>query len=117
MGTAEQSLDGFSDPNIRFSIIGFSAGLSNGISLVDSSLIENVQQDEEIANTQFGLSMKTGNMGWQTKGETSFYTAEGGSYAGTTNYNSDNSNYTPTLNFYFYNCNMCIKTNKAYYPT
>ena len=110
MGTAEQSLDGFSDPNIRFSIIGFSAGLSNGISLVDSSLIENIQQDEEIANTQFGLSMKTGNMGWQTKGETSFYTAEGGSYAGTTNYNSDNSNYTPTLNFYFYNSqNLTIK--------
>ena len=78
MGTAEQPLDGFSDPNIRFSIIGFSAGLANGISLVDPSLIENIQLDEEIANSQFGLAMKTGNMGWQTKGETTFYTADGG---------------------------------------
>ena len=109
MGTAEQSLDGFSDPNIRFSIIGFSAGLANGISLVDPSLIENIQLDEEIANTQFGLAMKTGNMGWKTKGETTFYTEDGGKYIGTTNYNSDNSNYTPTLNFYFYNSQNLTK--------
>lgn len=109
MGTAEQPLDGLSDPNIRFSIIGFSAGLANGISLVDPSLIENIQLDEDIANTQFGLAMKTGNMGWQTKGETKFYTADGGTYIGTTNYNSDNSNYTPTLNFYFYNSQNLTK--------
>ena len=109
MGTAEQPLDGFSDPNIRFSIIGFSAGLANGISLVDPTLIENIQSDENIANTQFGLAMKTGNMGWQTKGETTFFTADGGSYIGTTNYNSDNSNYTPTLNFYFYNSQNLTK--------
>ena len=109
MGTAEQSLVGFSDPNIKFSIIGFSAGLANGISLIDSNLVENIQSNEELANTQFGLAMKTGNMGWKTKGVTNFYTTNGSSYAGTTNYNSDNSNYTPTLNFYFYNSQNLTK--------
>ena len=70
--------------------------------LVDPSEIETIESDEDKANTQFGLSMRTGNIGWQTKGETLFFTKDGGSYTGTTNYNSDNTSFTPTLNFCFY---------------
>ena len=83
-------------------IIGFSSGLENGISLVDPNEIEAIASTEEEANSIFGLTMKTGNSGWQTKGETSFVTADGGKYIGRTDYNSDNSNYTPTFNFCFY---------------
>lgn len=102
LGTYEMLLKGFSDANIKMSIIGFSSGLENGISLVDPNDIEAIAPTEEEANSIFGLTMKTGNSGWQTKGSTSFLTADGGKYIGRTDYNSDNSNYTPTFNFCFY---------------
>lgn len=109
LGTYELALAGFADPNIKFTISGFSSGLINEVSLVDPSLIESVELDEEKANTQFGLLMKTGNMGWQTKGKTTFLTQDGGKYVGTTNYNSDNTNYTPVLNFCFYHSQNLTK--------
>lgn len=102
LGTYELALSGFADPNIKFALAGFSSGLIGDVSLVEPSLIETIEPDEDKANTQFGLTMKTGNIGWQTKGETMFLTADGGTAVGTKNYNSDNTSFTPTLNFYFY---------------
>lgn len=102
LGTYELALSGFATPNIKMTIAGFSSGLKNEVSLVEPSEIETIEPDENKANTQFGLSMKTGNIGWQTKGETMFLTKNGGTYIGATDYNSDNTNYTPTLNFCFY---------------
>lgn len=102
LGTYELALSGFATPNIKMTIAGFSSGLKSEVSLVEQSEIKTIEQDEEKANTQFGLSMKTGNIGWQTKGETTFLTQNGGTYIGITDYNSDNTNYTPTLNFCFY---------------
>lgn len=102
LGTYELLLQGFSDKNIKFSLIGFSAGLANGISLVDPDEIQSIEQDETKANSQYGLTMKTGNNGWQTKGSTTFLTKDGGSYTGRNDYNADNSTYTPTLNFCLY---------------
>lgn len=109
LGTYELALAGFADPNIKFAIAGFSSGLIGDVSLVDPSQIENIELDENKANTQFGLSMKTGNIGWQTKGETLFFTKDGGTYTGTTNYNSDNSSFAPTLNFCFYHSQNLTK--------
>lgn len=109
LGTYELALAGFADKNIKFTIAGFSSGLISEVSLVDPELIEAVEFDEEKANTQFGLTMKTGNIGWQTKGETMFLTENGGTYTGKTNYNSDNTNYTPTLNLYFYHSQNLTK--------
>ena len=102
LGTYELALAGFADPNIKFSLAGFSSGLISEVELVEPSSIKAIEFDEEKANTQFGLALKTGNIGWQTKGETVFLTQNGGTYTGRTNYNSDNTSYTPTLNFYFY---------------
>ena len=102
LGTYQLALLGFETPNLKMTIAGFSSGLINEVSLVDPSEIESIELDENKANTQFGLSMETGNIGWQTKGETMFLTEDGGTYTGTTNYDSDNTNYTPILNFYFY---------------
>ena len=109
LGTYELALSGFADPNIKFSIAGFSSGLINEVSLVDPSLIQPIEFDEQKADTQFGLSMKTGNIGWQNRGQTMFLTQDGGTYKGTTNYNSDNTNYTPTLNFCFYHSQNLTK--------
>ena len=102
LGTYELLLQGFSDPNIKFSISGFSAGLANGISLVDPSEIETIAPDQETADSVYGLTMETGNTGWQNKGKTNFLTANGGTYTGNNDYDADNSTYTPTFNFCFY---------------
>lgn len=102
LGTYELLLKGFSNPNLKLTLVGFSSGLSDGIQLVDPNEIETIEQDEERANSVFGLTMKTGNTGWQTKGSTKFLTDNGGSYIGTNDYDKDNSSYTPTLNLCFY---------------
>ena len=102
LGTYELLLQGFSDPNLKFVLNGFSAGLANGISLVDPDEIKAIEPDDEKANSIYGLTMKTGNVGWQTKGQTEFLTKNGGSYTGKNDYSKDNSSSTPTLNLCFY---------------
>ena len=109
LGTYELLLQGFSDPNIKFAITGFSAGLANGISLVNPDEIPSIETDEEKANSVYGLSMKTGNIGWKNKGSTVFLTQDGGKYTGTNDYDADNSTYTPTLNFCFYHSQNITK--------
>ena len=112
LGTHELLLKGFSDPNTKFSIFGFSAGLENNIELVDQSEIKKIEENQDLANTKFGLEIRTGNVGWETKGRTSFYTKEGGTYSGTSKYNTDNSPYTPTLNICLYHAqNLSIEQN------
>lgn len=102
LGTYELLLKGFSTANTKFSISGFSSGLSEGITLVNQKEIDAIQSEENLADSVFGLNMKTGKNGWQTNSTTNFYTANGGTYEGTTDYDCDNSNYTPTLTFCFY---------------
>ena len=109
LGTYELLLQGFSDPNIKFAITGFSSGLANGISLVNPDDIPSIEQDETKANSVYGLSMKTGNTGWKTKGNTVFLTQDGGKYSGTNDYDADNSTYTPTLNFCLYHSQNITK--------
>lgn len=109
LGTYELALAGFADPNIKMTIAGFSSGLIGDVSLVDPTIIETIEPNEDLANTQFGLTMKTGNIGWQTKGDTTFLTKDGGTYIGAKNYNSDNTNFTPTLNFCFYHSQNLTK--------
>ncbi|MDO5555528.1 MAG: hypothetical protein Q4G09_02420 [Clostridia bacterium] len=101
-GTKEVPLTGHGKPNTKFIISGFSLGLSEEISLVDSDEIQAIAPDEETANTVFAFSMRTGKNGWSTNRSTSFYTEDGGTYTGATQYNSDNSNITPSLQFQLY---------------
>ena len=109
LGTYELLLQGFSEPNIKFAITGFSSGLANGISLVNPDEIPSIEQDENKANSVYGLSMKTGNTGWKTNGNTTFLTQDGGKYSGTNDYDADNSTYTPTLNFCLYHSQNITK--------
>ena len=109
LGTYELLLQGFSEPNTKFTLTGFSAGLANGISLVDPSEIPSIETNEEKANSVYGLSMKAGNTGWKNKGSTTFLTEDGGKYKGTNDYDGDNSTYTPTLNFCLYHSQNITK--------
>ena len=102
LGTYELGLTGFSKSNIKFSLTGFSAGLADGISLVKPSEIESVALDQDVANTVFGLSIKTGKNGWISSEQTNFLTANGGTYTGSVDYTEDNSTSTPTLNLCLY---------------
>ena len=103
LGTYELLLQGFSTPNTKFVMYGFSSGLKNGISLVDPSTIEAIELDGTKANSNFGLSIRTGNTGWAGNGSTTFIAENGASrYTGKNEYDKDNSTYTPTLNFCFY---------------
>ena len=102
LGTYELSLMGFSDPNIVFTLAGFSAGLDPDISLVNQDKIEHIAQNEDDANNIFGLAMESGNNGWNNYGETEFLTENGGTYEGTNTYKKDNSSFTPTFNFYLF---------------
>lgn len=113
LGTYELTLEGFSDQNSKFILNGFSAGLRNGISLVKPETIEAIELDETKANSNFGLSMKTGNTGWSTVGSTTFTAQNGTSdVKGTKTYNKDNSTYTPTFNFCFYHSqNLTVQQN------
>ena len=102
LGTTELPLTGFSDPNIRFVLSGFSLGLMPGISLINPDEILAIAPDDETANNVYGLVMKSGNNGWQTGESTTFLTEDNGSYLGTSEYLADNSSITPSLNFCFY---------------
>lgn len=102
LGTIEQPLTNFATPNTRFQIVGFSSGLNDDITLVNGNQIEAIAQDENTANTMFGLSMKTGKNGWQSNNTTNFLTESGGTYQGNSLYLSDNSTFTPTLLFCLY---------------
>ena len=68
LGTTELALDGFGVANARFMLTGFSAGLQDGVSLVDKNTIAQIADTNDIADTVFGLGMKAGNIGWQTRG-------------------------------------------------
>lgn len=113
LGTYELTLEGFSAQNSKFALNGFSAGLRPGISLVNPNTIEAIELDETKANSNFGLSMKTGNTGWSTVGSTTFTAQNGVSgYNGNYTYNKDNSTYTPTFNFCFYHSqNLTVQQN------
>ena len=92
----------------RLSVLGAEM-IVKALDDIENNKIAPIKQDEEKANTQFGLSMRTGNIGWRTKGETLFFTKDGGTYTGITNYNSDNTSFTPTLNFCFYHSQNLTK--------
>ena len=101
LGTCELSLLGFSIPNTVFEYSGLTCDLKDGINLVDNDTIENIESDQQIADSNFGLGIETGKNSWMMVGKTKFLSSDP-YYTGTTTYLSDNSNATPALNFYLY---------------
>ena len=110
LGTAELTFLEFSKPNTSFQILGFDyGGLNQGISLIDSMNIPKVAATTTQANTVMGLSMKSGNAGWLTKGETKFLSGNP-SMTGTTYYVGENSTDVPSLLFYLYHSKNLTET-------
>lgn len=101
LGTKELQLLGFSKPNTVFEYTGSSYDLVEGINLVDKKDINNIESNQEIADSNFGLGIETSRIGWGMEGKTNFMSGEP-YYNGTTTYLSENSTVTPTLNFYLY---------------
>ena len=102
LGVEGVALLNFGHANSIFLVTGFSAGLRDGVSLIDRNLIEPIAATASEADTVFGLGMKAGMTGWQSGDATYFYTANGGMYNGTTTYIHENSTIAPVMNFYLY---------------
>lgn len=106
MGTKELLLDifdGKSASNVNFTLTGFSAGLKNGIQLKNKTEINAIEKDEALSNSIFGLSIKTTNKYWKSKGETSFTVEDGNAtYSGLKDYAKDNTSNVPSLEFCLY---------------
>ena len=83
LGTYELPLTGFSTPNTTYRMAGFSVGMTQGVELVHENDIPSIAPTPAIANSLFGLSLKSSRNGWKTTGSTDFYTATGGYYDGT----------------------------------
>ncbi len=102
LGTVELPLSDFADPNTKFYIEGFAYNeLDPEISLVDSYDIPRIASDTTLADTIMSLVMESSNIGWITKGSTTFKT-DGNIPTGTLEYESENSSTIPTLLFYLY---------------
>lgn len=102
LGTIELPLTDFSAPNTKFYVEGFAYNeLDPTISLVNSSEVPRIASTSEIADTVMSLVMESSNLGWLTKGATTFKT-DGNLPTGTLEYDSENSNVIPTLLFYLY---------------
>lgn len=75
-GTTELPLTGFSHPNTKYKMAGFSVGLKEGINLVGKNQIPAISPNEQDANTNFGLTLRTSRNGWKTTGELNYYTKD-----------------------------------------
>lgn len=113
LGSKELSLHGISYENATLTMTSFDATLVEGVGLYDKNDIPNINTDQEAANNNYALTMKTGNTGWSMVGATDFYANAitednnivNAHYDGTNEYLIENLKTTPLFNFYFYNSN------------
>ncbi len=102
LGTLELPLTGFSTPNTKFVISGYTVAMKNGIELIDYRDIDAIAPTEELANSKFGLNMKNGKSGWITNNSNNFLSANEGTYTGRSLYQTENTSVTPSLTFCLY---------------
>ena len=111
LGTYELQLLNFYHPNTEIDVLGVNYdNLSSDINLLQESDIPRHADTTEDANTNFGLSMKSGTTGWITKGDTEFLTVGDKDIQGTTIYKAENSNAIPSLVFYLYHSKNLSET-------
>ena len=103
LGTYELQLLDYYHPNTEVSVLGVNFdNLASDISLLMDDDIPRIASTETDANSNFGLAMKSGNVGWITRGETDFLTVGNSDIAGVTNYKAENTNAIPSFVFYLY---------------
>ena len=102
-GTYVLNLNGLSFPNTIIDVVGFdTSDLASGITMNDPSTLPNIAPTATEADSNFGLTMTTGNNGWQTRGTTYFLdnATNQETFDGRTQYLSDNSTTTPSFSLY-----------------
>lgn len=110
LGINEISLIQHVSPNTKFYILGVNfSNLDSDIKLVNYEDIPRVAETEDDANTIFGLTMKSGQVGWLNNGSTNFVTEGDKDIVGTTQYERENYNNIPSLVFYLYHSKNLTK--------
>lgn len=112
-GTKELSLLGISYENAVLTLTSVDGSLANGVGLYDKNTIPNINTDQDAANNNFGLTMKTSTSGWSMTGSTDFYVtaitddnpSSATSYSGTSKYTIENLKTTPSFMFFLYHSN------------
>lgn len=112
-GTKELSLLGISYENAILTVSSVDASLVDEVGLYDKNTIPNINTDQDAANNNFGLAMKTSASGWSMTGSTDFYAdaitennnTNNTSYSGTNKYIIENSKTTPAFVFFLYHSN------------
>lgn len=112
LGTLELPLTGFSTPNSKYILSGYTVAMKEGIELIDHNDIPAIAETEEEANSKFGLNMKNGKTGWISNNSNNFMSADEGYFTGSTTYQSENTSTTPALTFCLYHAQN-ITTNQA----
>ena len=103
LGTLEVPLLNHATPNTTFSILGVNfSELDPEITLVDYKDIPRVAATGALADTVFGLNMKSGQTGWLNNGSTNFISVGENNITGTKDYIRENFNNVPALVFYLY---------------
>lgn len=103
LGTYSLTMLDFPDGDTAFEVMGFnSSGLNAGINLIDPSEVPRIAENEDIANTTFGLAMKSETREWTNAGVTEFTGDSGGRFSGETMYKTDSQKVAPSLMFYLY---------------
>lgn len=103
LGTYNLTMLDFPDGDTKFEVMGFnSSGLNSGINLIDPSDVPRIAETEDIANSTFGLAMKSETREWTNYGVTEFLGENGGKFTGETEYLTDSQSVAPSLMFYLY---------------
>ena len=110
LGTSELQLMDYYHPNTEIHVLGVNYdSLSSDINLLPSDDIPRYASNASDANTNFGLAMKTGTIGWITRGGTEFSTTDP-EITGNTYYKAENSNAIPSFVFYLYHSKNITET-------
>ena len=103
LGTVDLPLVMHSGPNAVIDIVGFNySDLADGVNLVDPDTIPRIAPNQQTADNNMGLVVRTPSTGWMNKGETMFLSDPDHPINGTIHYKRENSVMTPVLQFYLY---------------
>ena len=112
-GTFDLKLLKISYPNTELKMNKVENYLKDGARIIDKNLVPHINNDQEKANKEFGLEMRTSNSSWAMNGSTDILAESPGqaSYKGTEEYITENSSSTPVLSFYLQNSNNITEIN------
>jgi len=100
--TAQVTLNlvGLNKPNMELQVDKIDITPMSEIKLVNEENVAAIAENEETANSVFGLTMQSGYQGWKANRKTTYlYDENGSTVQGDKEYLADSSNTTPTLTF------------------